>query len=114
MAQEASQSNFRRGVTTLVLLAMLKKEDMYGFQLVQQIADVSDGKIVTQEGSLYPILYKLLDSGYISDRRVQVGKRLTRVYYHLEPLGEDYLRALVREYRETSRGVQMILEVSEL
>ncbi len=114
MAQEASQSNFRRGVTTLVLLAMLKKEDMYGFQLVQEIADVSDGKIVTQEGSLYPILYKLLDSGYISDRRVQVGKRLTRVYYHLEPMGEAHLRALVREYRETSRGVQMILEAGAL
>ena len=114
MGQETTQSNFRRGVTTLVLLAMLKKEDMYGFQLVQEISNVSDGKIVTQEGSLYPILYKLLDSGYISDRRVQVGKRLTRVYYHLEPLGEDYLRTLVREYRETSRGVEMILEASEL
>ena len=114
MGQETAQSNFRRGVTTLVLLAMLKKEDMYGFQLVQETSNVSDGKIVTQEGSLYPILYKLLDSGYISDRRVQVGKRLTRVYYHLEPLGEDYLRTLVREYRETRRGVQMILEASEL
>ena len=110
MAIDNSQSSFRRGVMSLVILALLKREDMYGYQLVQQIEERSGGRIVTQEGSLYPVLYKLLDQGYISDRKVQVGKRMNRIYYHLEPAGEKRLGELTREYEEMTRGVFMIIE----
>ena len=79
--------NYRRGVMSLVLLSLLKRGDMYGYQLVQEAERRSGGRIVTQEGSLYPVLYKLVDQGLISDRKVQVGKRMTRVYYHLESSG---------------------------
>ena len=79
MAADNGQSSFRRGVMSLVILSLLKKEDMYGYQLVQEIERCSDGRIVTQEGSLYPVLYKLLDQRFVSDRKVQVGKRMTRV-----------------------------------
>lgn len=92
----------------LVLLALLQKEDMYGYQLVQETERRSGGRIVTQEGSLYPVLYKLLDQGLISDRRVQVGKRMTRVYYHLEPAGEERLAQMLQEYRNITDGVFMI------
>ena len=110
MASENSQNSFRRGAMTLVILALLKKEDMYGYQLVQEIQHSSGGRIVTQEGSLYPVLYKLLDQGLISDRKVQVGKRMTRIYYHLEPAGERKLQELIREYDETTQGIRMIVE----
>ena len=88
MAAEHGQNSFRRGVMSLVILSLLKKEDMYGYQLVQQTEQLSGGRIVTQEGSLYPVLYKLLDQGLISDRKEQVGKRMMRIYYHLEPAGQ--------------------------
>ncbi len=112
MASDISQNSFRRGVMALVILALLKKEDMYGYQLVQQTQNVSGGRIVTQEGSLYPVLYKLLDQGLISDRRVQVGKRMTRIYYHLESAGEKRLQELLREYDEITQGIHMIVEES--
>lgn len=82
---------------------------MYGYQLVQEIKDQSDGRILTQEGSLYPVLYKLLEKGYISDHKVLVGKRMTRIYYHLEPLGASYLEQLIEEYNIISTGVNMII-----
>ena len=85
VATDSGQSSFRRGVMSLVILGLLKKEDMYGYQLVQETERQSGGRIVTQEGSLYPVLYKLVDQGLISDRKVLVGRRMTRVYYHLEP-----------------------------
>lgn len=110
MGGDNSQSSFRRGVMSLVILSLLKREDMYGYQLVQETEKRSGGRIVTQEGSLYPVLYKLLDQGYISDRKVKVGKRMNRIYYRLEPAGEERLAALAREYEEMSRGVFMILE----
>ena len=113
MATEVSQNSFRRGVMSLVILALLKKEDMYGYQLVQETADCSGGRILTQEGSLYPVLYKLLDQGLISDRKVQVGRRMTRIYYHLEPAGEIRLQELIQEYNAIAQGVQMILQKEE-
>lgn len=110
MATDSGQNSFRRGVMSLVILGLLKKEDMYGYQLVQETERKSGGRITTQEGSLYPVLYKLVDQGLISDRKVLVGKRMTRVYYHLEPAGERRLEELVREYEEVTKGVLQIIE----
>lgn len=110
MGSDNGQNSFRRGVMSLVILSLLKKEDMYGYQLVQETIRASGGRIVTQEGSLYPVLYKLVDRGMISDRKVQVGKRMTRIYYHLEPAGEAHLRELVKEHEEIMYGVRMIIE----
>ncbi len=110
---DTSQSSFRRGVMSLVILALLKKEDMYGYQLVQETAASSGGRLTTQEGSLYPVLYKLVDQGLISDHKVQVGKRMTRIYYHLEPAGEQRLKELTREYEEVTQGVLQIIRGEE-
>ena len=63
MAADNGQMSFRRGVMSLVILGLLKKQDMYGYQLVQETERQSGGRIVTQEGSLYPVLYKLVDQG---------------------------------------------------
>lgn len=109
MAGDVIQSNFRRGVMSLVILSLLRREDMYGYQLVQETEKSSGGTITTQEGSLYPVLYKLLDQGLISDRKVRVGKRMTRVYYHLEPAGETRLEELICEYETITRGVFQII-----
>lgn len=109
MAPDNAQQSFRRGVMSLVILALLKREDMYGYQLVQETANSSGGKLTTQEGSLYPVLYRLLDQGLISDRKVQVGKRMTRIYYHLEPAGDERLKELVREYEEVTQGIFQII-----
>lgn len=102
---------FRRGVMSLVILGLLKREDMYGYQLVQETARLSEGKLTTQEGSLYPVLYRLQEEGLISDKRVQVGKRMTRIYYHLEEAGVQRLEELIREYRETTQAVYRIANI---
>ncbi len=98
---------------SLVLLLLLRKEDMYGYQLVQETKNLSGSRIQTQEGSLYPVLYKLQEKGYISDRKVQVGKRMIRVYYHLEPAGSSYLQKLLEEYNDIAIGMKMIMEATE-
>ena len=114
MAMDNSQNSFRRGVMSMVILSLLKREDMYGYQLVQETERSSGGKLTTQEGSLYPVLYKLLDQGLISDRKVLVGKRMQRVYYHLEPEGEQRLRELIQEYEDVTTGVFQIIKEAEL
>ena len=113
MANKEMLPNFRRGVLSIIILSLLKQEDMYGYQLVQETNRQTGGRIITQEGSLYPVLYKLLDMGLISDRRVKSGIRMTRVYYHLEPAGETYLEEAVREYESITQGVMGIIHREE-
>lgn len=63
---------------------------------------------------MYPILYRMMDKGYISDKPVKVGKRRTRVYYHLEDAGVERLAQARREYLPLSLGVLKILGITEL
>lgn len=93
----------------MVVLALLRRKDMYGYELVQGIADSSSGLLTTQEGSLYPVLYQLEDAGLISQQRIKVGKRMHRVYYHLEPAGLQRLEALTREYQQITQAVLNII-----
>ena len=109
MSGDNAHNSFRRGVMSLVILGLLKRGDMYGYQLVQETGRASSGRLSTQEGSLYPVLYKLVDQGMISDYKVQVGKRMTRVYYHLEPAGEARLAELIQEYEEVTKGIYQII-----
>ena len=110
MPEMSKQSHYRRGVAPLVILSLLSREDMYGYQLVQETERQSGGRLITQEGSLYPVLYKMLEKGYISDRRVLSGKRMTRIYYHLEPAGAEYLKTLIKEYMDITDGVMSIIQ----
>lgn len=110
MAQDVIQSSFQRSVMSLAILSLLDREEMYGYQMVQEIAHISSGHIVTQEGSLYPVLCKLLEQGMISDRKVLVGKRMTRVYYHIEPAGREYLQKLIEGYEAITQGIFQIIQ----
>ena len=110
MKKDVGHNAYRRGVLSLVILSLLKREDMYGYQLVQRAHEDSSGSITMQEGTLYPVLYRLQEQGLISDKRVQVGKRMTRIYYHLEPAGEKKLAELIHEYEEITNGVFQIIQ----
>lgn len=58
---------------------------------------------------MYPALYKLIDNGYITDYKQQAGKRLVRVYYHIEDSGLERLNLLLEDYYSTNEGIQQIL-----
>lgn len=104
-----NKSNFRRGSVELLILYLLSKKDYYGYELSQTIKKQSDSVLNIPVGSLYPALYKLIDSGYISDYKKQVGRRLIRVYYHIEDSGIVRLKMLIEDYNSTVAAVQQIL-----
>lgn len=92
------RDTFKKGYVEMFLLKFLSEQDLYGYEMAQLILERSDGYITIPEGSLYPTLYKLEDKGYISSYKKQVGKRLKRIYYHIEDIGTEHLNALVTEY----------------
>ena len=103
------QENLKRGTIEMMLLAMLKDGDKYGYQIVHDLFSRSKGRYILQEGSMYPSLYRLLEKGLISDHKELVGKKRTRVYYHLEPLGEQYLTSLIEGYRAVTEGIEAVI-----
>lgn len=110
MSNQSGSANYRRGVVPLVVLALLHRESMYGYQLVQEMEKQSNGRLTIQEGSLYPVLYRLEEQNYITSRSVLVGKRMTRIYYEILPAGEAHLQKLIEEYRAVTQGVYKIIE----
>ena len=110
----AISDNLKRGTIEVSILTLLKQRDMYGYDISQELSNQSKGLYSIQETSMYPALYRLVDKGYISDRTEKVGKRRTRVYYHLEPEGEVYLDSLRKEYLSISRGVLYLLGINSL
>lgn len=105
------ESTLKRGKNNIemILLSILCDNDYYGYQLTQLVNKYSKQMITIPEGSLYPALYRLQENGYISGRKEPVGKRLERIYYHIEPTGKKRLATLVDDYNHLNEAIQNIL-----
>lgn len=108
------RSNFKMGTVELIVLFLLDKSDLYGYQLTTLIETLSEGKVIVTESSLYPTLYKLKNNGFISDIEKSIGKRRIRVYYHLEDSGKARLADLLEDYNNNRIGTDRILACTEL
>lgn len=102
-------TNLKKATIEMMLLKLLSEEDMYGYQLSQELKKRSNGNYTILEGSMYPILYRLSDQQHISFFEKKVGKRQTRVYYHLEPSGYQYLEELKQSFTNYIRMIDFLL-----
>lgn len=108
------RDRFKKGFLDLIILSILDDGDLYGYELRKKISDRCDGYLSVPEGSLYPTLYKLEDKGLISsEKRQEEGKRMMKVFYHIEQPGREYLKELIEEFYETIRAIQRIIEYAE-
>ena len=107
-------SSFKKGSIEMLTLLMLQEGDIYGYQLIQMLAERSGDRITVQEGSLYPLLYRMQDAGYISGRDVTVTTQNghNRVLYHLEPSGRIRLVELKAEFDRVQQGIQSVFQNS--
>ena len=95
----------------MLVLLLLKESELYGYQITQLLNERSRGLFPIQEGSLYPVLYRLVKENLISSRELPCNGR-TRIYYHLEPQGEEWLCKIRGEYEELTQGIQNVLKSS--
>ena len=101
--------SLKKGTVELLILKLLQERDMYGYEITQALQDKSQGYFILQEGSLYPTLYRMLDRGLISDHQELVGRRRTRVYYHLEDAGREKYALIRDEYISLNKGIMNII-----
>lgn len=105
-------TNFKRGSAEMLLLSLLSQGERYPYELSKELKAHSGGLFDIQGPSLYTVLYRLEQKGYVSTREVQVGRRI-RVYYRLLPGGQEVLAGLLREYRAIGAGIENILNAVE-
>jgi PadR family transcriptional regulator PadR len=97
------------GVPELLLLRLLQQHEMYGYELVRSIRQVTGEAISLGEGVIYPVLHSLERNGALKSKRRSVGGR-TRVYYSLTAKGRRRLAQLTDEWRRVQGGITNALE----
>lgn len=105
-------TSFKRGTTEMLLLSLLTTGDRYAYELSKALKEKSKGLFDIQGPSLYTALYRLQEREYVSTREERAGRRI-RVYYHILPAGEEYLRRISEEYRAVSAGIAAVLSAAE-
>lgn len=87
-----------KGTLQTILLKVLKDNGkMYGYEITQKVKELSGGRILLTEGSLYPALHKLEADGILETEVVNIGKRI-RKYYALTPEGKAMAKSRVAEF----------------
>lgn len=97
---------FKKGVLEICVLALLDKQDRYGYELVQKISD----QIAISEGSVYPLLRRLTKEEYFTTYLRESTEGPSRKYYTLTDKGREYLHRLIKEWQEFSIGVNQIIK----
>lgn len=79
-------SQFKKGIIELVVLGLLWRNDLYGFQLVSAVPS----EIGISEGTIYPLLKRLREEGYVGSYLQETTDGPPRKYYFLTSFGRDY------------------------
>jgi len=77
--------------TKPVLLSVLSNGEMYGYQIIQRVIDLSGGVLDWSEGMLYPVLHRLEKEGLIRSRWEMSEQGRRRKYYSLTDAGRHEL-----------------------
>lgn len=96
------------GVPELLVLRLLARKDMYGYELVKAVRVVTGEAIALGEGVIYPALHGLEKNGSLKATRQPVNGR-TRVYYRVTAKGQRRLDRLTEEWDRVNSGVRAAL-----
>lgn len=88
-------TQLKRGLLDVCVLAAIKNEDSYGYQIIKDMKPY----VQISESTLYPILRRLESSELLTVRTVEHNGRL-RKYYHITPSGLNRINAFKDEWKE--------------
>ncbi len=106
----------KKGIIEILILKLLSREKMYGYQLLQELDKRSEGVFKMKEGTLYPVLYRLEDDGFISslweepDRSSPEKRPMPRKYYQISASGKKELGNLISDLKTLTKAISLILK----
>lgn len=102
-----------KGSTSILILSLLEREDMYGYQLVQRLALISGNVFELKEGTLYPMLHGLENEGNIEAYWVDSEAGRRRRYYRITEAGRALLGEKKKEWQIYSGAVNRVIGLSK-
>ncbi len=104
------KENLLDGVPELLVLRLLAREEMHGYQLVAEIRKRTAGQLQFGEGCVYPLLHRLVDQDCLAERRKVVNGRERRCY-RLSAAGQKRLARLEATWNQAVAAVDVCGEV---
>lgn len=103
-------TQFKKGVLELCILQVISKKEMYGFEIIDSLANILD----VNENTIYPILRRLTTQGLfeVYEKESPFGAR--RKYYKITNIGEVRLEKQLEEWENFLESVNTILKEGEL
>ena len=98
--------------TQLLVLSLLANEDMYGYQMIVELARRSDHTFEMKEGTLYPVLHGLEKDGLVEAYQQEAPTGRMRKYYHLTRKGAAFLKTEKEAWESYSHAVNAVLRSS--
>ena len=95
----------KKGVLELCVLSLLKTNDRYGYELVAEISK----SIEISEGTIYPLLRRLKNEGYVQTYLEESSEGPPRKYYRLTTKGEKTREEFLNDWKLFFRGVNSII-----
>jgi transcriptional regulator len=106
MFRKSGDHALKKGTAELLVLAQLEDEPRHGYDIAVRIEQRSNGAVVFNVASLYPVLYRLEAQGHISGRWVERPGQRRRRFYRLTPAGRKRLMQQRRAWRVFMSAVQ--------
>lgn len=96
------------GSTVLLVLTLLAEKDYYGYEIIKTLEDRSDKTFEFKEGSLYPVLHRLENEGFVVSYREKSESGKERKYYHITPTGLELLGEEKEQWIVFSKAVNKV------
>lgn len=110
MKIENTSAQMRKGVLELCILSVLAGKDAYASDVIEKLKEV---EIIVVEGTLYPLLTRLKNSGYLAYRWEESTQGPPRKYYTLTPEGHEVLKDLKQSWSTLVAAVEQIINNNE-
>jgi PadR family transcriptional regulator, regulatory protein PadR len=109
--RESLITQMRRGTLEYCVLALLRDQARYGFDLVRTLGE-ADG-LVTSEGTIYPLLSRLRRDGLVTTAWHESPSGPPRRYYQLTRAGQEALALFTAEWDRFTNAVDRVLKQGE-
>ncbi len=96
------------GSSAMLVLSLLREQDMYGYQITDELSKRSENVFEMKSGTLYPLLHTLEQKGFISAYEVMEGGR-SRRYYSITESGKHALSEKQEEWKSFSSAVNNVM-----
>lgn len=103
------ESQLLKGIAPVVVLEILSRGPMYGYELSQAIEKRSAEILTLGKGTLYPLLYNLEAKNLIRGKWETTDSARKRRYYSITGRGEAELAGRKAQLVELAKGVDLLL-----